>query len=64
MAKKDATVEIVQGAVFTREQFMKAEAYQTKKDIVSAIFEQTGVEALTKEQVNNAIEDYMKGQVK
>ncbi len=63
MAKgKAVDVQPVQVAQFTKEQLLKSQTYQERRDLVNALLDDS--KKYTKEQVDTMIGEYLKGQVK
>lgn len=61
MAKKaesKAEVQDVQAVAYTKEQLLKSEAYQNRRDLVNALLDDN--KKYTKEQVNALMDDFMK----
>ena len=61
MAKKaesKAEVQDVQAVAYTKEQLLKCEAYQNRRDLVNALLDDS--KTYTKEQVNALMDDFMK----
>lgn len=61
MAKKEeskAEVQTVQAVEYTKEQLLKSEAYQNRRDLVNALLNDN--KTYTKEQVNALMDDFMK----
>lgn len=62
MAKKETTIKPAETVTYTKAQLLVSDRYRDKKDLVQALLDSTGIYSL--EQVEEAIEKFMKGKVK